>query len=299
MSSAAIYLVANKKSQDDFSNLIYSIRSSGCELDIILIPFGGEPIEDQNILNKVKVMHVDTFPPESLDLINRLQGVLQCPQGFLRRFLAFYGPYEKFIYSDNDIVALSDWSLMINHLSDYDFVHADNEYKTQSRYNFKDVSIPEALFDPSFHLQALTAGHFAAIRSQKFIDSFYSAIDWMAVNHKACKLHDQTLFQVASLLGRWKSLNLCKEPNNYLSSWAGAYPNTLNLIQKIQNGNSITHLHYAGAPTGLFFNPIDELLLSSRTPRDRQFKITSSWIKRQSGYNYLRRILKKLKRRLT
>lgn len=298
MSSSAIYLVANKRSQADCANLVYSIRSSGCTLDIVLLPFGGDPVDQSDLLSEVKVFALGTFPPKAHHFINALQEVLQCPQGYLRRFYAFFGPYERFIYSDNDVVALSDWTSLIDVLDDYDYVHADNEYLTNSVWNFRDPSLLENYFGPLAHQSAMTAGHFAAKQSPIFAESFALALEWMTRNSEGCILHDQTLMQVASLIGSWKCLNLCKPPSGFLCSWAGSYMNTLDLIHRLHCGSKITHLHYSGGPTGLFTHPIDELLLSSSSPRKRLSILTIAGLKDLTGVNFLSKSFKKARRKL-
>jgi hypothetical protein len=298
MKDACIYTVANKSSQEEFANLVYSIRTSGCNLDIVLIPFGGKPIDDARLLSQVEVFPVESFPREGLDFIAKLGSVLECSPGFLRRFLAFFGPYQKFIYTDNDIVALSNWKYFIEQLDSFDLVHADMEYSTLGKYNFKDPNVLESNFGVHAHQAAITAGHFAARKSDLFIVSLLKGLSWMSTHADSCCLHDQTLMHVASLCGRWKCLNLCKPPHHWLSSWAGDYMNTLDLIQKIQLGRSISHLHYSGGPIGSFEQPVDELLLSCLSSRQRLRKQMVCSIKSLSGLNLVHHAVAKVKRRL-
>jgi hypothetical protein len=279
MTKSCIYLIANKKSQRDFLNLVYSIKASGCKLDINLIPFGGEPISKKCLPSGIEICNEGDFSREAITFVDLLQKHLKCPRGFLLRFLPFFGKYDHFIYSDNDIVALCDWNELIDPLYDYDLVHADQEFKTGGRYNFFTPSIPELEFGPTFHQAAITAGHFAAKKSTFFLDSIHASLEWMIRNQSACILHDQTLMHLAIFLGGLRTLNLCKPPHQWLSSWAGDYTNTLELIQLLQQGNHISHLHYSGGPTGLFENPIDELLLSSLSHTSRhQLLIRSSFM---------------------
>jgi hypothetical protein len=298
MNQACIYTVANKASQCEYSNLIHSIRSSGCTLDIVLIPFGGKPIDNYNILSQVKVIPLESFPPEGIDLLMSMGKVLRCPSGFLRRFLAFYGPYEKFIYTDNDIVALTNWQIFIDQLHSYDLVHADKEYTTRSRYNFKTPCCIESSFGIQAHNAAITAGHFAARKSSDFIASLYLALTWISENSAHCFLHDQTLIQLALLISSINCLNLCKPPHNWLSSWSGDYHNTLHLIQQIQQGKPISHIHFSGGPIGAFEQPIDELLLAHLSPHQRLVKQTICGTKSLCGWNKSHRFYKRLKRRL-
>jgi|694.fasta_scaffold08670_15 hypothetical protein len=299
MADACIYLVANNRSRRDFTNLVYSINNSGCKLPIFLIPFGGQPILAQELPSSVEIVDETFFPHEARDFVNHLSTKLYCPRGFLLRFLPFFGKYERFIYSDNDVVALCNWEEFIEKLDHCDIVHADEEYTTGSRYNFIDPLFAQTHFGPDFHAYAITAGHFAAKRSAHIVSSLNQALDWMVANHTVCKMHDQTLLQLASYLGNLHSLNLCKPPHGWLSSWSGNYQNTLEILHLLQQGKRISHLHYSGGPTGAFRDPIDELLLSSLPPRSRLLLLLRCSFLSLSGVNAANRYATKLKRKLS
>lgn len=299
MSAAAIYLVANRRSERDCANLVHSIRASGCKLDIVVIPFDDDGLRNPKLLQEVRVMMPQEFPVEAKKFVEEVSSVLSyCPQGFLRRFLAFFGPHERFIYSDNDVVALCDWTELVDRLENFDLVHADEEYTTGGRFNFTDPKVCEDVFGRQSLDQAITAGHFAARRSPLFPESMLSALEWMKQNKGACRLHDQTMMHVAALIGQWKCLNLCKPPHNWLSSWAGDYSNTLEMIHKMQQGRRISHLHYSGGPTGSLVRAVDELQLSAFGPRERLTELGLAAARELSGLNLSRRYLKAIKRRI-
>ena len=132
-----IYLVANRKSEEMCENLIHSIRASGCTLPIRLIHFGGKDIRAPYILSQAEFLYYDDFPAEAKQIIADLRSVLtECPLGFLYRYLAWFGDWDEFIYSDNDIVALTNWENLFDYLDDNDLVHADEEYTTKGCFNF-------------------------------------------------------------------------------------------------------------------------------------------------------------------
>src|SRR5947208_166529 len=233
-----IYLVANLKSQDLCANLIYSIRSSGCKLPIRLIPFGGPPVRSNEILKEVKIVNVSDFGDEANSFISELSDLLtECPRGYLYRFLGWFGDWDEFIYSDNDIVALTNWNRFFDYLPGNDLVHADEEYKTQGHFNYDQPVKVEQCFGPGSLLSAMTAGHFAARRGAKHIDDLRKAIAWFRENPEVPKKHDQALLHIASLIGGWKMLNLCRPADDWLSSWVGDYKNPLELVQAMQAGS--------------------------------------------------------------
>lgn len=157
-----------------------------------------------------------------------------------------------------------------------------------------------------------------------------AAVDWFKQNPEIPKKHDQSLLHIASLIGDWKMLNLCKAPFNWLSSWSGDYINTLDLIHAIQGGYKqntesyqfwysqlseeaqktidkqsssfaldvpISHLHYSGRGR-LGSESIDDLMYSSQTDKERMmslYKVQSSDL---FYITYIRNQSKRVKRRL-
>jgi hypothetical protein len=290
-----IYLVANLKSQDICKNLIYSIRASGCSLPILLIHFGGKEINCSYILSQVEFIHYENFSEEAKGFINNLETVLECPRGFLFRYLAWFSDWEEFIYSDNDIVALCNWNELFDHLEGYDLVHADKEYTTNGYYNYSKPESIKAIFGQNALESAMTAGHIVVRKRDKMIDDINAAVEWFKNNPAVPYRHDQSLMHIASLIGNWRVLNLCRS-FNWLSSWAGDYKNTLEIIQQIQNSNSkISHIHYSGSnPRGSL--AIQDLLFATNDDKKRLARLSVVGLKSFSGYEYMRYQYLRLKR---
>lgn len=307
-----IVLVANLKSQWYCENLIYSIRESGCTLPIRLIHFGGDPVNSKFILDEVEFLTIDDFSEEAKAFITNLRSVLtDCPMGFLYRFLAWFSHWDEFIYSDNDIVALMNWEHLFEYTAGYDLVHSDEEYTTGGIFNYDHPEQIEQIFGKGVMNSAMTAGHIVVKINKKMIADINLAVNWFKEYPELPKKHDQSLLHIASLLGNWKILNLCKSQFNWLSTWSGDYKNSLDLIHAIQGGytqntnsykiwNSklsdedktkysqqsisrssnvlISHLHYSGR--GFIGNEsIDDLMFSNQTNKKRMmslYKIQSS-----------------------
>lgn len=297
-----IFLVANLKSQCLCANLIHSIRNTGCTLPIRLIHFGGERVESKYILNECEVLDIAYFPAEAFDLIENLQKVLTvCPKGFLYRFLAWFSDWDEFIYSDNDVVALCNWENLFKYLPGYHLVHADEEYTTNGIFNYHKPEKVIEIFGETALNSALTAGHFVARRDFQMVADLRSAIEWFLLNPDVPIKHDQALIHIASLIGNWRMLNLCRSPNNWLSTWAGDYKNPMNLIHSIQFSNTfkaISHLHYSGStPQGNL--PIEEFLFANLSNKKRLGKIMAVAIRKLSGVMFInskkKRALSKLR----
>ncbi|MDD3078963.1 MAG: hypothetical protein PHH37_07645 [Paludibacter sp.] len=292
--SKGILLVANKKSGAQCENLIYSIRQSGCMLPIRLIHFGGREIESRYVLNEVEFMHFEDFSKEAQNFIAQLRSVLtDCPLGYLYRYLGWFTDWDEFIYSDNDIVALMNWEKLFEYDIRFDLIHADEEYLTKGIFNYDKPEEIEHIFGKGSLETAITAGHILVRKSDKMIADIIAAIEWFRQYPYIPKKHDQALLHIASLLGNWHCLNLCKPPHLWLSSWAGDYKNSLALVQAIQNAESkITHLHYSGrSPNGS--NAMDELLYSYLPEKKRVNKLYKALLNEVSGFNTIQSFYKR------
>jgi hypothetical protein len=291
-----ILLVANKNSQNLCKNLIFSIRESGCLLPIRIIHFGGRHISCTYIKNQADIIYYKDFSEQAKLFINNIKSVLtDCPTGFLYRYLGFFSDWDEFIYSDNDIVALCNWNILFDHLHSHDLIHADEEYTTSGIYNYYQPEHVCKIFGDSALESAITAGHIVVRRSEKMITDINNAIEWFRENPDIPKKHDQSLLHIASLLGKWELLNLCKPPYNWLSSWAGDYANSLQLVQKIQtNCSKISHIHYSGStPKGNM--AIQDLLYASDTDSRRLSKLVLVWFKSFLKFRSLTNKLRKAK----
>jgi hypothetical protein len=295
-----IYLVANHVSEGLCANLIYSIRESGCKLPIRLIPFGGKPVQSKRVLREVEIWNMERFPGEGRQFVGELGGVLaDCPRGFLYRFLGWFGDWDEFIYSDNDIVALMNWERLFDYMPGMHMVHADEEYRTKGRFNYEQPDKIEELFGEGALLSAVTAGHFAVRRDYKMVEDMRKAIEWFRKNPAIPKKHDQSLIHVASLLGGWKMLNLCRPPHNWLSSWAGDYQNPLALVHAMQAEplKRISHIHFSGGtPFGM--EPSADFLNANLNARQRTIHLTKLGIFQLCGWLALRRHSKRIKKEL-
>lgn len=266
-------------------NLIFSIRKSGCNLPIRLIHFGGREVDSSYILSQVELLRFDDFHLDARLFIDKLGDVLnECPSGFLYRFLAWFSDWDEFIYSDNDVVALCNWTDLFDYLKGYDLVHADEEYTTNGVFNYREPFKIQEFFGEFALETAITAGHFVVKKNSKMEVDLLNALKWFKKNPQIPQMHDQALLHIASLLGNWDVLNLCKS-RNWLSSWAGDYENSLHLVQSILiNKAKISHLHYSGGtPKGNL--AIQDFLFSTDNDVDRLKKLTLVAIKVFSGFS--------------
>lgn len=297
MKNRGIYLVANKPSEQLCKNLVYTIRRTGCRLPIAVIPYDGRALTDPDLLAETRILPPSGFPSHSRDRVRDLAARLDaCPEGFLRRFLALDGPFDEFIYADNDIVAISNWEPLLDHLQDNDIVHQDMEWTTDGRFNFTDPSPVRSEFGREAMLHAMNGGFFAMAKSTPLADLIPRALDWMEQHRGAIKMHDQTLLHIALLLGDLRVTNLCRPPHNYAGPWAGDYGNLFDLIATITSGKPTLHLHYAGGCIDRH-GPMGELLASYATKEERYQLQTRAFVRLATGLETAQRTFRRAKRK--
>jgi len=297
--SRGIYLVANRQSAQECDNLIYSIRRCGCRLPIRIIPYGGKPARLSARWEEVECVSTADFPVEAGAFVEELRKRMpQCSAGLLRRFLCWFGEFEEFLYSDNDVVAMMNWEELFPYLENYELVHADNEFETGCIFNLIQPPRFEELMGPGALESAVTAGHFLCRRSPRHTADLLAGLDWMEAHPDIPIWHDQALLHVTLVLAKWQVLNLCKPPHNWASSWAGHYKNVLELIRTIQvERRPISHLHFSGGiATGT--QPIDELLWAGLTVKERNRKLLWALLRQASGLREMERQLGRGQRKI-
>jgi hypothetical protein len=279
-----IYLIANRQSAEECRNLIYSIRGCGCHLPIRIIPYGGDPLPADPKWEDVRLLSANEFPRDGLEFVDELKRrIPQCPLGFLRRFLCWFGEFDEFLYSDNDVVALMNWEELFPFLETYELVHADLEYKTKGVFNMRQPARFEELMGPGSLESAMTAGHFLCRPRAQHRADLLSGLAWMEAHREVPMWHDQALMHVTLTLAKWPALNLCKPPNNWACTHAGSYKKVWDVIRAIQvEKRPISHLHFSGGiATGT--GAIDELLQVNLPEKERKRKLLRALALEASG----------------
>ena len=281
--------MANRQSAGECRNLIYSIRKCGCRLPIRIIPYGGKPLPADGAWENVRILSIGDFPTEGVAFIEEIQRRMRhCPKGLLHRFLPWFGEFDEFLYADNDIVALMNWEELFSFLGEYELVHVDTECITEGKFNLRRPDLFEELMGPGALELAITAGFFLCRRKPQHRADLLAGLAWMEEHPDVPIWHDQALLHVTLALAKWPTLNLCKPPHRWASSWAGDYKNLLEIVRTIQvEHRPFSHLHYSGGiASGT--NPIDELLLSSLPPERRKQKLLGALLAEASGLHAMK-----------
>lgn len=294
-----IYLVANRRSETECSNLIDSIRRCGCRLPIRIIPFDERPAVLRRRWEDVAQVTLADFPADGQEFFRELTSRHRgCHPGYLRRFLAWFGEFDEFLYSDNDIVALMNWEELFSRLEHYDVVHADSEYTTGGRFNLRDPQRFVELMGPGSLEAALTSGHLLVRRRQHHPADLLAGLAWMEAHREIPIWQDQVLLHVTILVAGWRVLNLCKPPHNWASSWAGDYKDVLELFRVLQvERRPISHIHYSGG-LGNGTRPVDELLWSHLTNDERNRRQLRALLRQALGVNAMVLLQSKVRRKI-
>jgi len=292
-----IYLVTNRRSEREAANLVYSLRRTGCRLPIALIPFDDHVPTHPRLLAETTRMDVASFPQECRTLLAQIHELWpESNGGLFRRMLAWYGPFDEFIYTDNDIVALGDWTPYFDHLDGYDLVHGDKEYTTGGIFAYRQPATVVEAFGPAALDSLYTTGHFASRKNPEMTRIFTATIDWLRAHPDVAYRVDGSLLHLAVLVGKLRIKNLCQAPEDWPSPWAGDYRNALDVVQTSQRGKPLLQIHYSGGyPDG--YEARDEFCFSDCTDTERLRRLLWTAVRYWSGAHFLKKVWSRLKHR--
>ncbi|MBW4462998.1 MAG: sugar transferase [Nodosilinea sp. WJT8-NPBG4] len=151
--------------------------------------------------------------------------------GTHRRFCAFDGPFDRFIYMDADTLLLSDPSPVFNALDDYDWVTYDFQHKDLSHVYDVDAGWMEQLF-PAEQLQrqAFCSGFYASRQGLFDPNQGQDILNWLKAGEAAAlypMAPDQTILNYLVMRCGVNSCNLA-----------------LTLPAEERTGNSVTSSHF-------------------------------------------------------
>jgi hypothetical protein len=294
-----IYLVANRRAEREAAHLVFTLRRAGCTLPLALIPYDDDPPVHPRLRAEAEFLSVADFPEEGRELLGQIAQLWPgCRQGLFRRLLAWWGPFDEFIYSDNDIVALADWSLFLDRLGDNDFLHADGEHGTGGVYAYRRPEAVREKFGPAALDSLFTTGHYASRKTPAITAALAATVPWLRAHPGVAHEVDGAFLHLAVLIGGLRIRNLCRAPDHWPSPWAGDYRNALELVQLSQSGRRLFQVHFSGwSPDG--YHASEELFFSEDTSAQRMRRHVRAAFAHWSGLHYLRtKFWSGLKRRI-
>jgi hypothetical protein len=159
---AGIYVLANDKVAEFLHSSLQSIRHYNAAIPIWIIPFDERLDRTRELATRFSAQIVEHPSLPHLDQLgNQFWDNSAYANHMFRKFVAFWGPLETFLYFDVDIAALSDLASMFQVFdrANCDFLSFDNDMNRV--YNpgaFREKMIKE------YNSEGFNAGHFMARR---------------------------------------------------------------------------------------------------------------------------------------
>jgi hypothetical protein len=251
-----IYIMANDRVMDQTIACLNSIRHQDPHIAIMLIPYD----EDYRQLAAVlqRDYGVEVYP--DLDFLERLSVNLQTifgaeffarPNQF-RKQACWFGPFERFLYIDTDVVVFSPIARVLDSLDDYDFLCYDFQHRGGIRHVFSPAVVDQGVFTPTELQDLFNCGFWASkqglMGEQDLYDGFQECAAHPDYFDFSEKTSDQPIINYMILKRVAKRFNLVRQPGGAPGSWAGS-------LHFVQDGwrlidphlnQPLDYLHWAG-----------------------------------------------------
>lgn len=251
-----IYLLANDRRLDDAIALISSVRAWDAEIPIVVIPHAA-PYRGA-LATLTQLPGVTAWQDERwlARLDRRLAGLFG--KGFFRqpanlhKLACWFGPFDRFLYLDADIVVFERIAGIMDHLEDRDFVCCDDQFEGGLKHVFKpEIRAAGVLGDEA--LGEVFNGGLVASRRGVFTPERLDAHLTACARHKALLDRssggsDQPVLNWLILSQARRRLNLFRALPDEPRMWAGT-PGFVadgdRLVDPVV-GRSLRFLHWAG-----------------------------------------------------
>ncbi|MDJ0703383.1 MAG: methionine synthase [Leptolyngbyaceae cyanobacterium MO_188.B28] len=254
---SGIYLVANDLVINQGIALLNSIRLYDPEVPIVLIPY------DENYHDLFKIISdrygVQLY--ENLDFIKRLSANLQeifdssffaRPNQF-RKQACWFGPFERFLYIDTDIIVFEKISDQLAYLKNYDFICCDYQHKGGIKNVFTNKILQEGVFSEAELLDIFNCGFWGAKRNLLSESDLYQTFAECAAHLEyfdfSQKTSDQPIINYMVLKRIANRFNIVRRPGGAPGSWAGSSHFQVIEDKKLFDplvNQPLQYLHWAG-----------------------------------------------------
>jgi len=225
------------------------------ELPIFLVPFDDKY---QQIASILKDKHqVELFPDLALveDFTNKIAEIfdrdfLALPNK-MRKFVQWFGPLDKFIYIDTDIVVFTKLSEILNYLDEYEFLNCDYHFKNRKLKDiFSEEIVKQNIFSPSQLDDVFNSGFWGSRKGLFTLSELYEILTECS-QHKeyfdfSQKVTDQPMLNYTILKKTTKRINLVKFNPGEPGSWGGS-PHFTDKNHILYDGDKpLKYIHWAG-----------------------------------------------------
>jgi Mannosyltransferase putative len=178
--------------------------------------------------------------------------------GMHRRFAAFSGPFDRFIYMDADTLLLQDVTPIFEQLDHHDWIVYDFQHRDVSHvYHCKTEKLNQVFTSDRIDREIFCAGFYAAKRgtfTQAQLDDCLTHLE--AGEHEVlyCMAPDQTILNYWVMRSNLAVYNYAFElPSSEVTGCCVTSDHfEVRGSQVFDRGNPLTYLHYIGLSSSLF-----------------------------------------------
>jgi len=255
--SRGIYITANDKVIDQTIALLKSIRMSDGETPVVLIPYDDNYQKIASILTESYGVEIY----QDLEFIDRLsnrlyqifgEGFFARPNQF-RKQACWFGPFEKFIYIDTDVVVFDKIIETTNYLDESDFICYDYQHKGGITNVFTPKIFEDGVLEESDVQDIFNGGFWGARKNLISEDTLYETFSECAAHPEyfdfSQKTSDQPIINYMILKKIPSRFNIVRRPGGAPGSWAGSQHFQVRGERQIVDPNvnqPLEYLHWAG-----------------------------------------------------
>ncbi len=230
MTTRGIYITANDKVIDHAIACLNSIRAHDPSIPVMLIPYNDDYHQVAALLHRD--YGVELYP--DLAFIARLSENLQAifgadffarPNTF-RKQACWFGPFERYLYIDTDVVVLSAIAQVLDHLDDYDFLCYDYQHRGGIHNVFGSAVVDQQVFTPTELTEVFNTGFWASksglLSEQDLYDTFAECAAHPDYFDFSEKTSDQPIINYLILKRVARRFNLVRQPGGGPGNWAGS-----------------------------------------------------------------------------
>ena len=255
--TSGIYIVANDRVKENAIALLNSIRYYDPNVPVFLIPFNEQY---KNVAAILKEKHnVELFP--NLDFVDKFtnqvaeifdRDFLALPNK-MRKFVQWFGPLQKFLYIDTDIIVFEKIAAVLDHLDKFEFLCCDYHYKSRKLADiFSPVVKEQGIFTEQELEDVFNSGFWASKKDIFSESELYQLLKECAQHREyfdfSQKTTDQPILNYIILKSTEKRLNLVKLSAGEPGSWAGSKHFQEKNHILYDGEQKLRYLHWAGTP---------------------------------------------------
>jgi hypothetical protein len=178
--------------------------------------------------------------------------------GTHRRYCAFDGPFDRFVYMDADTLLMSPLDAVFNQLNQYDWVVYDFQYKDLSHvYNLQSAKLRELFTQEQLQTEVFCSGFYASKKGLFNAQNQELILDKLRQGEAEVLYDmapDQTILNYMVMRLGISNYNLALNlPNNEKTGCCVTSPHFETREQILYDkGKRLTYIHYIGLKSALF-----------------------------------------------